>query len=55
MKFEPIYILIGIALLILVVWLISEIQIKVWIHRVEKHLNKDFKKFKKTEEDGKSK
>ncbi len=55
MKFEPIYILIGIALLVLLVWLVSEIQIKVWIHRVEKHLNKNFKKLKKTEEDDKSK
>lgn len=55
MKFLPIIILTGIALFVLIVWLVSEIQIKVWIHRVEKHLNKDYKKLKKTEEDGKSK
>jgi len=55
MKLEPIYILIGIVLFILVVWLVSEIQIKVWIHRVEKHLNKDYKKLKNSKEDGKSK
>ena len=44
-----IYILLGVAALVLIIWGISEIQIKVWLYRIEKHLNKKLNKFKNEE------
>lgn len=46
-----IYTLLGLALLVLIIWGISEIQIKVWLYRIEKHLNKKLNKFKKEEDE----
>lgn len=41
-------ILIGIVIFILAVWVISTIQIRVWIHAIEKHLQNKFTKQKPT-------
>lgn len=53
--FTPLKILIGAVIFLLIIWLVSEIQIKVWMHRIKKHFDKDYKKFKKDEENGKEK
>jgi hypothetical protein len=39
-------ILIGIVVLALIIWLISEIQIRVWINAIERHLQNKFSKLK---------
>jgi len=46
-----IYIISGFAVFILLVWLMSAIQIKVWIKGTEKYLNIKFNQINKKEDD----
>jgi len=41
-------ILLGIAVFILIVWTVSEIQIRVWLNAIERHLQNKFTKQKST-------
>lgn len=50
-----IYILIGIFVFILLMWLVSEIQIKVWTKGIEKFLGGKYNKLKKEENDNSKK
>jgi len=51
---EVLYISVGLIALIFLVWLISEIQIKVWLHRIDNHFSAKYHKLK-TEKDEKTK
>ena len=41
-------ILIGIVVFVLIIWAASEIQIRVWLNAIEKHLQNKFTKQKPT-------
>ena len=44
-----IYIMLGIAALVFLIWLISEIQIRVWLKRTEYFFQNKYKKLKSEE------